>query len=194
MKGALDTIKFISSAALVMALGYFCAIGLGTSIGDIEDAPVSINDDDLGPIKSIKGEAKEWAGPISLYASSSHDVPPPGPMQGDIRTVVEFVAPEMIDAACAGGAPAAACAQPWRKRIIMPNPCAFAEDDGYAAIMCHEIGHLHGWDHPKQEIGNVEKYVAAWIGGGLSDAARAFWAYRDEVYALRREQRRRGGS
>ena len=30
-------------------------------------------------------------------------------------------------------------------RIVLPNPCEFAETDRYAAMLCHELGHANGW-------------------------------------------------
>src|SRR5262245_27811922 len=78
----------------------FSFIGVMATFGVIENSAQPINSDELGAMAPIKGQAVEWSGPLSNYASDAHNIPPPGKLQGDIRAVVEFVAPEMVIAAC----------------------------------------------------------------------------------------------
>lgn len=88
------------------------------------------------------------------------DIMPPPQYRGDVRAVVITTSTQAeTDAGCGKAAPSmanAACAkvgpgnEPY---VIIPNPCRFAEraPDGelYAAMLCHELGHVQGWRHPK---------------------------------------------
>jgi hypothetical protein len=38
-----------------------------------------------------------------------------------------------------------ACTTRKDKVMIMPNPCQYEED--YAQLLCHELGHVRGWQH-----------------------------------------------
>lgn len=31
--------------------------------------------------------------------------------------------------------------------IVLPNPCLWPEPEFYAAVVCHELGHVNGWRH-----------------------------------------------
>jgi hypothetical protein len=86
---------------------------------------------------------------------SFREVIPPERYQGDASAVVIFGHANVIASLC--GAPNAAgigplaCAGEKDKTpiIVAPNPCLFADNDLYAAILCHELGHISGWpkDH-----------------------------------------------
>lgn len=132
----------------------FMMVGLFTCTGTMKVARPQTSDFELGPIATPSGVATKYVD-VARYTESWHSIPPPGEMQQNTRAVVEFLSPDMIAAAC--GRPASACAAPSLQRIKMPNPCAFASTDGYAAILCHEIGHLHGWEHPNE---NASREVA----------------------------------
>lgn len=71
---------------------------------------------------------------------------PPLRMQGDARAIIEMIDPESIEAVC--GADTTACTRltPQRPTMLMPNPCAFPFD-AYAALLCHEMGHVNNWRH-----------------------------------------------
>lgn len=38
-----------------------------------------------------------------------------------------------------------ACSPPNPRKIVMPNPCQYPEQD-YARVLCHELGHARGWN------------------------------------------------
>lgn len=84
---------------------------------------------------------------------------PPVARRGDVRVVVEFIAPEAIASACAGSAVAVGtygeplgCTALWpgRPTMVLPNPCAFPFSD-YATLVCHELGHVNGWRHERED-------------------------------------------
>jgi hypothetical protein len=67
---------------------------------------------------------------------------------------IGFTQEETVDIKCGGdGNPLngqiMACAEVNGERMIMPHPCLY-EDDQYARLLCHELGHIRGWpkDHP----------------------------------------------
>lgn len=84
---------------------------------------------------------------------------PPVARRGDARAVVEFIDPRAVGSACVGaqvvvgtyGAPLG-CTLMWpgRPTVVVPNPCAFPWDD-YAALLCHELGHVNGWTHARED-------------------------------------------
>lgn len=84
---------------------------------------------------------------------------PPVARRGDVRAVVEFLAPEAIASACGGAevaegtwGEALGCTVMWpgRPTIVLPSPCAFPWD-AYAALVCHELGHVNGWKHERED-------------------------------------------
>ena len=84
---------------------------------------------------------------------------PPVSRRSDVRAVVEFIAPEAVASACGGAevaegtwGEALGCTVMWpgRPTIIIPNPCAFPWDS-YAALVCHELGHVNGWRHERED-------------------------------------------
>jgi hypothetical protein len=86
-------------------------------------------------------------------------VRPPLVRQGDARAVVEFIAPEAVAVECRGSlvatgtwGEALSCARmyPGRPTLVLPNPCAFPFDD-YATLVCHELGHVNGWKHERED-------------------------------------------
>lgn len=76
---------------------------------------------------------------------------PPLTWQGNARSVIEFIQPDDIESACRSGENVTACTRmlPGRPTIIMPNPCAFPWD-AYAALLCHEMAHVNGWEHQRE--------------------------------------------
>lgn len=75
---------------------------------------------------------------------------PPLRRQGAARAIVEFIEPEAVENSCRiPGALACARMLPGKPTIVLPNPCEFAFDD-YAALACHELGHVHGWEHKRE--------------------------------------------
>jgi hypothetical protein len=87
-------------------------------------------------------------------SSSFSEIIPPERFQGDGGAVVIFGGMATVRKLCAGvklddGATAPlACSGVNDKGtpiIVAPNPCLAAQSDLYAAILCHELGHLNGW-------------------------------------------------
>ena len=95
-------------------------------------------------------------GPARVSRSSEYTLPmigetsrPPLRFQGNARAVLEVIDPDAIEASCIAGGPGAlACTKmyPDRPTVVMPNPCAFPFDS-YAVMLCHEVGHVNGWEH-----------------------------------------------
>lgn len=72
---------------------------------------------------------------------------PPSRMQGDAFVAVRFGPLAKIPTRCDAGPHTDGCEIQTGHRIPMlelPNPCDTAES--YAQLVCHEIGHAHGWD------------------------------------------------
>lgn len=74
---------------------------------------------------------------------------PPARFRADARVRLSFGAPAQVSAICSHGLPPLPCGSHWLActvgdEITVPNPCAIA-DDPYAAILCHELGHVNGW-------------------------------------------------
>lgn len=69
------------------------------------------------------------------------------------RAAVEFVDPARMGAACDIKDPEhtlEACST--ATEIILPNPCAYPQDDNFARLTCHEMAHfIGGWpsNHPR---------------------------------------------
>lgn len=80
---------------------------------------------------------------------------PPLEYQGTepITIRVTFAHPRWVDAECrklvrrepAPGNVFVACAGIGRHWAILPHGCLFA--DAYAAVVCHEVGHVRRWSH-----------------------------------------------
>lgn len=81
----------------------------------------------------------------------SHDLPP-ARFRGDAEATVHFVAADQIGPICAPGLPPLQCGYVWSactaidppRVMTVPNPCT-RPDDAYAALLCHELGHVNGW-------------------------------------------------
>ena len=78
------------------------------------------------------------------------DARPPVGFQQNRTVTVEFASQTHINTVCHAlfGAPPVgmktnACAT--GQRLVLPNPCAYARTDRYAALLCHELGHANGW-------------------------------------------------
>lgn len=70
--------------------------------------------------------------------------PPPGRFRQSRPALVEFVGPEIVSQRCGQlGAQVLANACSDFQRIVIGNPCEYP--GAYAAMMCHELGHLNGW-------------------------------------------------
>jgi hypothetical protein len=64
---------------------------------------------------------------------------------GDVAAVAIF-SDQSVRVGCGEGTIACAAFDEDKTPVlILPNPCPLAEVDLYAAIVCHEIGHLNGW-------------------------------------------------
>lgn len=77
---------------------------------------------------------------------------PPKTMRDDIASIVAFVESPAEQCATFGvrtavpGTTIAACTTA-DGDIVMPNPCQWPGWDGYARLLCHELGHVNGWEH-----------------------------------------------
>lgn len=74
---------------------------------------------------------------------------PPAHQRGEaIAQPVYFVEQEGIDHYCGGKNEIVACAIVNGSAMAVPNPCqARFAGESYAAVLCHEKGHLLGWRH-----------------------------------------------
>lgn len=144
-------------APVVPRFAFVGALGLGMMLGVYGMDSEAIN-------RILAAETEPSFGPMTLSSSPSSDryvLPlaeetqrPPRKMQGDARVIVEFVDPEAVEGLCAGGGPGAlACAKlyPGKPTLVMPNPCVFPWE-GYAVMLCHELGHANGWEHPREDV------------------------------------------
>ena len=96
---------------------------------------------------------------------------PPAAFQGSATLVVEVGDQAHIDRVCHplfGKPPAGmktdACHT--GERVVLPNPCTFPQSDGYARMLCHELGHANGWsanhDEPAvQQVAGAARQGAA---------------------------------
>ena len=77
---------------------------------------------------------------------------PPARYQSDTTANVEFLAAERIIPRCLErGAMILANACADRSLITITNPCAY-QGESYAKRLCHEIGHVNGWDAGHKNI------------------------------------------
>lgn len=71
--------------------------------------------------------------------------------RGDAAATIITAGQVPVHVFCTDGAPtdrvALACTSADRKVIVMPNPCEFADSERYARLLCHEMGHVNGWEH-----------------------------------------------
>jgi len=77
---------------------------------------------------------------------------PPTRFQSDTTASVEFMAAGRIIPRCLERGvmmPAIACAD--TKLITITNPCAY-QGESYAKRLCHEMGHVNGWDAGHRNI------------------------------------------
>jgi hypothetical protein len=77
---------------------------------------------------------------------------PPRQFQRDTTATVEFLAAEAIVPRClerGANVLANACAD--QKLITITNPCAY-QGESYARRLCHEMGHVNGWNEAHQNI------------------------------------------
>ncbi|HEX8569373.1 MAG TPA: hypothetical protein VF699_05550 [Caulobacteraceae bacterium] len=75
---------------------------------------------------------------------------PPAQFQGSATVTIEVGDQARIDRVChplfgrpPEGMKTDACHT--GERVVLPNPCTFPQSDGYAKILCHELGHANGW-------------------------------------------------
>ena len=62
--------------------------------------------------------------------------------------IAAIAMPGTVTAMCdtlGAGRTAIACASD--TVMVMPEPCLWADRDQYAELVCHELGHVRGWDH-----------------------------------------------
>ena len=81
---------------------------------------------------------------------------PPARFQANATVTLQMADQAGIDAVChaAFGKPPANMKTDGCQvgdRIVLPNPCTFADTDRYAAMLCHELGHANGWSSNHQQ-------------------------------------------
>lgn len=86
----------------------------------------------------------------------TNDVLPPEKFQGDaVAVLVSTSSQQVVEKEC-GLRPKGkiiACAEVGKQGglVVMPNPCVFSrnfpEQELYATLLCHELGHINGWTH-----------------------------------------------
>lgn len=89
----------------------------------------------------------EWRPKSPLY--------PPIAYQQDASAVAIFAGADTIQEICASTAKAGpheiilGCEgeKDGAAIVALPNPCLMPHTDFYAAILCHELGHVNGWRH-----------------------------------------------
>jgi hypothetical protein len=77
---------------------------------------------------------------------------PPRQFQGNTTATVEFLSAERIIPRCIErGAMILANACADRELITITNPCEY-QHESYARRLCHEMGHVNGWDAGHRNI------------------------------------------
>ena len=94
-----------------------------------------------------------WAGAIAgfLHACSEADGqgvpyverPPARFITAEQTAFVQFLPPDRLNDVCRNPA-YLACASVGGAQVWMPHPCLYPRD-GYAVLLCHELGHNAGW-------------------------------------------------
>jgi len=76
----------------------------------------------------------------------------PERFRADRTITIQFESPEAVNRICSNGRPICgyqfmACfiPGPLGRRIIMPNPNSYPDDDPYAHLLAHELAHVNGW-------------------------------------------------
>jgi hypothetical protein len=87
---------------------------------------------------------------LAPNSTTVSDARPPERFLADKTVTVQFTDQSGIDKVCHprfGTPPAGmktnACAT--GSRVVVPNPCDFAQTERYAHLLCHELGHMNGW-------------------------------------------------
>ncbi len=88
-----------------------------------------------------------------LAAALLSNATPPVKYQGNTATVLVTIDDANTEKTC-GVAPEGwhymACEYRDKKTgtpiILIPNPCKYDETDEYAHLLCHELGHVNGWN------------------------------------------------
>jgi hypothetical protein len=79
---------------------------------------------------------------------SFSEVAPPSQFQGNNGANIQFVSDYELLKACGIGA--VACVKTIGNNlaiIIVLNPCKTLKKEDYSTVLCHELGHVNGWEH-----------------------------------------------
>lgn len=99
----------------------------------------------LASFVAADGKATDARDPRTISDGSA-----PARFQGDNAAVVYFINTKDLQTMCGGDAPEgyyyAGCSgtRDGVPVIALPNPCQF-DNEPYAHIACHELGHRNGW-------------------------------------------------
>ena len=105
----------------------------------------------LGLIFAVTASTILWAVIITIAHGQSVETPP-RQYQGEASYTVQTT--RDINALCGPnprGRVVRACTlglDTDHPRVVLPNPCGRGWSDDYAALACHEQGHVNGWRHP----------------------------------------------
>lgn len=81
-----------------------------------------------------------------FYPVGQDDGWPPMRFRKDNHATVFYVAPKDIQLACNVKLPELeACTKLLYNTVVLPNPCTFPDEERFARLACHELGHLNGW-------------------------------------------------
>lgn len=93
---------------------------------------------------------------------------PPKKYQGDAQIIVEFVDVAKVVERCkhpdSKGCTTFADDTDGTERalrMVVANPCAFPAEK-YARIICHELGHIHKWDHENDPCYPLPEEYGSW--------------------------------
>ena len=130
----------------------------------------------MTPDRAIAATVAALAALLALRScATAHQVepirPPPEQYRGAVTLTLHVVSPEQVAIECArrgAQAVAMACAQQVppplstaghdgvsRGWVVIGDPCEYG--GWYAALLCHEFGHVHGWPADHRET------TGAWV-------------------------------
>ena len=136
-------VRFAALAAFALLL-----LAMLATAGDPK--PLLIEDVSARPLEDVQHFDAAWAAEARTVVSAS-PLWPPDQFRGDNAALVILTGREGIAKMC--GAPPEgiarfACSGMNKDGvpiIASANPCLFPEDDFFAGLLCHELGHQNGW-------------------------------------------------
>lgn len=129
-----------------IGIALLVALGLATAL-ILTDRDAAMSQEPTTPAPAI---------PDVFYPKEVPALPPVKYMPGAIFTIGTAL-PKQVHETCLGkdtlppGTIIFACTAMQTDAVLMPNPCLYWWET-YAALFCHEQGHVNGWpaDHPDE--------------------------------------------